>query len=257
MYKFMQIWGSCVDLYVLGENALKGPVDNLLTKNKKVIKLLVEDKYLEYIKTATFEETERPVGFEGDSPIAYDTPIVRIVHNNPLLERYIKRTEERCNRLKEFLAEVKTNKNYFLIYSLNSFDINRKTHKLKGKVLVENIEYLKSIGLLDKVIFIGTTGKAWTDFWSNDLIPLIKKYNLKYLEVDGLKSWIDTTKQDLETWHSYFIKEFKDIIKNGTNKKYYKKRDNTGKFINTNLKKLQKPNENDTKTKKQNYYLYF
>ena len=220
MIQVMQIYGSCVDLFITGENLIKGPVDNVLTKNKKIIELLITDKYLEYIKNATFIQSERPIGFEGDSPIAYETDIVRIVHNNPLQEKYIIRIEERCKNLKDFLAQIKTNNNYFLLYTLNSFDINRKIHKLKQNTFITNIKYLKEAGLLDKVIFIGTVGNCWTDFWSDDLIPLIKKYNLKYFEIHDIKAWADTSKEELASLHKQFIKEINYLIQNGTNKKY-------------------------------------
>ncbi|MBP5694628.1 MAG: hypothetical protein J6X03_04200, partial [Bacilli bacterium] len=137
-----------------------GTVDNVLTKNKKLIELLLTNNYLEYIKTATFEQSERPIGFEGDSPIAYETDIVRIVHNNPTLGSYLKRTEERCKNLKNFLKELNSNNNYFLIYSINNFDVNRKTHTLRGNNFINNIKYLQEKCLLDKTIFIGTMGKV-------------------------------------------------------------------------------------------------
>ena len=253
MYKFMQIYGSCVDLFITGENLIKGPVDNVLTKNKDVIKLLLNDKYLSYIKTTKFTQTERPIGFPGDSPVAYDTPLIRIVHNNPLLESYTKRTEERCKNLKEFLSQVRTNKNYFLLYSLNSFDINRKTHKLKNKVFIENVEYLKTVGLLDKIIFVGTVGTCWTDFWSNDIIPVIKKYNLKYIEISGIKSWINSTKEDLATLHNCFIDEVNYVLKNGTNSRYLQKRDENGAYIKEESKVAKSKETAENKENKNTY----
>lgn len=253
MYKFMQIWGNCLALYTLGENGVKGPVDNLITKNKKVLELLFNDKYLDYIKGAEFTESSRPIGFEGDSPVAYETSVLRIVHNNPHLDSYKKRTEERCQNLKDFLAELPKNKNYYLVYSLNNFDINRKMHTLRGKTLITNIEYLKKLSILDRVIFVGTVGKDWTNFWSNDLITIIKKYKLKYIEITGIKSWIDSSKEDLAGWHQQFMWGFEDTIKNGTNKKYLAKRDSSGKYIQEKPKKAKPQAKKETKK----YYLYF
>lgn len=211
MYKFMAIWGNCLPLFILGDTIVKGPVDNIITKNVKCLELLLNDKYLDFIKHTKFTESERPVSFEGDSPIAYDNENVRIVHNNPLTEKYIKRTQERCENLKKFIKKVREDENCYFLYSLNNFDVNRKLHTFRGNTFVNNVEYLKKLKLLDKVIFVGTYGKIWTDFHTKEILPLIKKYKLKYVEVKGVKSWIDSSKEDLAELHDQFIKGVKKV----------------------------------------------
>ena len=231
MYKFMQIYGNCLDLFILTkEERINGPVDNVLTKNRETIKLLLTNKYLEHIKTANYIESERPISFVGDSPVAYDTDLVRIVHNNPKTDSYIKRTKERCENLKNFLKQLKTNTNYFLIYSINNFDINRKTHTLRGNNFINNIKLLKEMNLLNKTIFIGTIGKVWTNFWSNELIPIIKKYNLKYLEILDIKSWKDTSEADFNKLHNQFKQKLEKLLLNGVDQIYLQNKLPNGKY---------------------------
>jgi len=228
MYKFMQIYGNCAGTKFLGENRIKGPVDNVNTKNKKIIELLYNDSYLKYIQTAVFKQTKRDPSFKGDSSIEYSTDLVSILHGNPLTIKYIENLKVRCDALKDFLKEINTNQEYYLIYTLNIYDVDFKRNKLNTQNILDNIECLRKLNLLSKTIFVGTKwipggDKMW-NFWSNDFIPLIKKYNLKYIEIEGLKGKSKTSIENLKKWNNDFINQFKNCLKNGTDKKYLEKR---------------------------------
>lgn len=233
MLQFMQIYGNCTAVHCLGLNRIKGPVDNVQTKNYKVIELLLTNKYFDYIKNAQFEQTSRPAGFSGDSNIAYSTPIVRIVHNNPLTDKYLSNLKVRCKNFNNFIKNLDDTK--FLIYAINIYDI-KEDHTLRGNNLITNIEYLKKVRLLDKVIFIGSRGNSWSNFWSNSLEPIIKKYNLKYIEMTGIKAMKDATPEYFEKLYKQFYTKAEAIIKNKANKK---------------------PKNKETKKEEQTYYLYF
>ena len=135
------------------------------------------------------------------------------------------------------------------MYSLNINDVDKDHHKLKGNILLKNIEYLRKNKLLDKTIFVGCTpgktGRTWWNFWSNDMIPLIKKYGLKYIEVTEMCYGI-TPEQDT-ILATKFQEQAAIVIKNGTDKKYLQQRDKNGKFI------IENPKQNKIK----NNYLYF
>lgn len=210
MYQFMQIYGNCTAVHCLGPNRIKGPVDNVQTKNYKVIELLLTNKYFDYIKNASFTQTSRPAGFKGDSNIAYSTDIIRIVHNNPTTQKYLDNLKIRCENFNAFINNLDSSK--FLVYAINIYDI-KEDHTLRGKNLITNIEYLKKKGLLNKVIFVGSRGKSWSNFWSNELSPIIKKYNLKYIEMTGIKAMKDATPEYFEKLYKQFYAKAETAIK--------------------------------------------
>ena len=234
-YKFMQIYGNCAATHYLGKDRIRGPVDNVLTKNYQTIDLLLTNKYLDYLKNNIPEIKERTPNFEGDSAIGYCYNLIDVVHQDPRTDKYLAETAKRINNFNSFLANIKK-PDYYFVYSLNIYDLDNKTHKLKFDRLEKNIKYLKQKKLLDKTIFVGTINNNWWNFWSSDMVPLIKKYNLKYLELDNVGMGIC---DDTET-----IKQFnwkvKDLIKNGTNEKYFWKRTKDGKFIKPKPPKEQK-----------------
>ena len=78
------------------------------------------------------------------------------------------------------------------------FNFNKKKTLLSQEMSFVMKWNLKKLNLLDKVIFVGTHGKQWSDFWTKDINPIVKKYNLKYLEVKGVKAWANTSEDDLK-----------------------------------------------------------
>ena len=148
MLQFMQVYGNCAITFFLHDTRIRGPVDNIVLKSKEGIRLLVENKYFDYIKKTiennAFKITPRIPSFDGDLDTAYDTNIVRIVHNNPLEPKYLKNLKIRCDNLKEFLKNI-NNKNNYLIYTINLCDVGIKTHKLIGNHFEENVKYLKNL----------------------------------------------------------------------------------------------------------------
>ena len=154
-YKFMQIYGSCAATHYLGPDRIRGPVDNVLTKNYKTIDLLLTNNYLNYLKNNIPEQKDRQPSFEGDSTVCYSYELVEIVHQNPQTEKYLTEAARRVNNFNNFLKNI-ANPAYYFVYSLNIYDLDNKTHKLKLNRLEDNIKYLKQHNLLQKVIFVGT-----------------------------------------------------------------------------------------------------
>ena len=241
MYQFMQIYGNCLAVHCLGKNRLRGPVDNVLTKNYKAIELLCNNKYYDYIKNATFIEKPRKASFLGDSTIAYCTDIVRIPHNDPRTKEYLTNLKARCETFNNYLKTLRTNNNNFLIYTINFYDVTA-SHKLKKNNFINNIKYLKKLNLLNKTIFIATKTKngTWNNHYATDIAPIISKYNIKYIELTNLKEKAKITLEDYEKQYQYFYKEVKKVIENGTDKKYLKAKANNIKSKST-----------------KSYYLYF
>ena len=56
----------------------------------------------------------------------------------------------------DFYKKVLTDDKYYFTLNLNEFDVDKKTHRLKGNKFIEILDYLKELNLLDKVIIVGT-----------------------------------------------------------------------------------------------------
>ncbi len=225
-YQFMQIYGNCAATHYLGDKRIRGPVDNVITKSNKCIELLLNNKYVDYIKKTSPKLAKRNPNFSGDSEISYIYDLVEVVHQDPRTTKYLTELKNRQNNFNEFLQNINKD-NYYFVYSLNIYELDNSTHSLKANRFETNIKYLKEHKLLDKTIFVGTVGTNWWNFWSNDIIKYILKYNLKYIEITnvgiGHCDNTDATQQ--------FNKKVIDVINNGTDKKYLLQRNLKGDYM--------------------------
>ena len=156
-YKFMQIYGNCTTVQCLGKNReFKGPVDNVITKGIKFLKILLEGDYLKYLQEHKPIITARKPSMPGDHEYDYKYDIVEISHNDPRTEKSIIELTKRLNTFKQFKTKVLNDSEYYFIYSINQYDLNKETHKMNLNIFIENIEYLKKQGLLNKIIFVET-----------------------------------------------------------------------------------------------------
>lgn len=222
-YKFMSIGGNCANIYLLGgQNRIKGPIDNVLIEKVGAIQLLFENKYYNYVKNKPVKLT--PKAPQGNDPLfssAYFAGMT-MPHNNPKTEKYLDGLKIRLETFNQFYTELKQPKNHnFFIFVLNNRTNYYNQKMLRGTLLVDILNYLKSLNLLDKVIFIGTTEDTSLKLnWSYynyslnkaDLKKLQATYNLNYFEVNNL---------NLETLDGKLAaaKQFKDAFMNWANRK--------------------------------------
>lgn len=190
MYKFMQIYGNCTAVHILGKDRIKGPVDNVITKGIDFLEVFLHGDYLSYIKNHTPIVSERIPANPKDHPFLYEYPIVSILHNDPRTEKSYKNLQKRLDNFKDFKQKVLTDKNYYFIYSLNDWDVDKTTHKVFINKFIQNLDFLKKEKLLDKIIFVETRNyerpNSFWNFWATNVKEIIKKYNLKYVQVTGL-----------------------------------------------------------------------
>jgi len=193
--KLMAIGGNCASMYLLGgDKRIHGPFDNIVVEKVNALKLLFENKYLEYIKNSQCTKIDTPHPKEGEPKFSsiFDCGVT-IIHNDPKTDRYLETLQVRINNFNAFYKNLSTN--YFFIFVLNQRTTYYGTKQLRGTLLVDILEYLKSIKLLDKTIFIGTEeAKDVTDPWTyynyslndNDLKYLRSKYQLNYIQLNDL-----------------------------------------------------------------------
>lgn len=185
-YKFMQLFGNCACIAYLGENRIRGPVDNVIATDVSLIKLLLFGNYIEALNTTNYEKTRHGVYFDGDSPWQYTFPFVKILHNNPMTEKYKQEVLKRIDTLKKFYKKVLINDKYFFTITLNEALVDKNIHTINKKLISTLLKYLKELKILHKCIFIGTRANNKWNFWAGDFSKFIKEYNLKYFEINNL-----------------------------------------------------------------------
>lgn len=200
-FKFMQLCGNCACLGYLGKDRIKGPVDNVVGNGTELIKALINSTYLNEILAGPLKIKKREPSFEGDCENEYHFKSGIICHNDPTKEKYQKHLSDRLQDFQNHLNLVKTDSNYYFTINLNEWYIDKKTQTLIENRLEDSIIFLKEVGILDKVIFIGTKyGKKkrlWFHYYSDEVNPLIKKYNLKYIDL------FDVDVRDIQSGKSY------------------------------------------------------
>ena len=203
-YKFMQLGGNCAWLAMIDrQKRIRGPMDNTILFGVNGIKLLIEDKFYDFIRTKKFEKKKRPPGhFNGDYDYFSTFPdnTVRYVHNEPKGEHFLKNLKQRCNNFNDFLKKVKTNPHYYLVITLNQEMLEWQTGKIKNNnKLFDIIKYLNKINLLNKVIFIGCKVVSIDfncfDYYlkENDILKIKKQFpDFYYIEITDVNVWDQT-----------------------------------------------------------------
>jgi len=189
--KFMSIGSNCAPILFLGKNRIRGPIDNMAITDAYAIKFLIENTFFNYICDETNFIITNPKygkGRPADPDVWFIYKYVNILHNDPRTDKFKVELKKRCELFNSFLANVKTNKNYYFTFCLNEAMVDTTTHKLKDKTLYYICEYLKSIALLDKVIFVqlhadNIAHGGYCNCYINDITDWSAKYNLKVINL--------------------------------------------------------------------------
>lgn len=210
-YHFMSIGGYCLSLYALGENRIKGPVDNILYKNANALNDLLSYNYINILKGPNIKHSEHRYEFDN----------FKILHNS-LTEKYIIEANNRLNTLKDFIKKIKTDSSYFLLFSIpHSF---YQKGKFKEKEIAQIVNILKKFQLFDKTIFLGSTTDSKIEIPKNDWLwfsnkldsNIVKKYSLKYIELTNINLFTDNGKKEC---HKQFIKNISTFLNQKKEKK--------------------------------------
>lgn len=215
-YHFMQLAGDCSCLGYLGNDRLRGPVDNVLTKGYKCIEKLLNNEYYNEIVNIKPELHKHKKYFTGDIETSYDYPNVQIIHNHPTDISYLNELKARCIVFNDFYKKVLTEENYYFTVNFNSFDLDTNNNEINENIR-KTIEFLKEKNLLDKTIFVGL--RATEKYRGNKHPHNIKYYetlyNIKYIEIINNEVWDANL---IDKCYEQFIRKFEDIRMNKTKK---------------------------------------
>lgn len=184
---YMQLIGNCSDIGYLGDNRIKGPTDNVLTKGNKTVEYLLDNTYLEHLKSDTPITFKRIPSFNGDLTVGYDYDFAQIIHNVPTEQKYIDELTKRIKTFNTFYFCLRRYDNFYFVACLNMYDIDNKTNLLIDNHFENIIKYLKTRNILDKTLFVQTKTvnvKGTANWWAKNIEPLIKQYNLKIITIN-------------------------------------------------------------------------
>ena len=216
-YKFMSIGSNCAGMLFLGKDRLKGPVDNVVILDAYAIKYLIDDIYYSYITDTNNYKLVKPSYGKArpqDPDNWYEYKYVRILHNDPSTDKYKKELLARLELFNSFLKNVKKTVNHYFVFTLNEYMCNTKTHTLQNKTFYYILNYLKSVNLLSKVIFVmmhapGIPHGGYADCWLQDIDKFKNQYGLTVIELFSDKI-IDSDKLQVD-----FKNKFMQLKMNG------------------------------------------
>lgn len=210
-YHFMQLAGDCSGIGYLGNNRLKGPVDNVITKGAKCIKALLDNTYYEQITTETPTTYPHKKWYENDSDITYDYDLVQIVHNNPSDIEYQVELKTRCILLSDFYKNILAKNNFYFTINFNNLDLTIDNED-KNNSIENTIKTLQEYNILDRVIFVGlrATKGSYSNRHPINIDYYKKTYSIKYVEITNNDV---CNPSEIDRCHKQFLTQFKENIK--------------------------------------------
>lgn len=177
-YEFLSIGGNCASVHTLGEHRIKGPIDNMKSKNGLYsIKSIFEDGGLEK-EFFEIEEIEQPFcgNHRDENEIWYSTRNYFIIHNDFRDTAFKESLKQRISNLYAFLNEIHNSDKKYLIYSLCEKDIDPVNHKMSD-LFIQGIDILKKQNLFEKTIFLMITSedRKWYHFTCGDIYNYTKR----------------------------------------------------------------------------------
>lgn len=183
--KIMSIGSNCATINLLGTFREKGPIDNCaLSRGLEGTSLLFDNKLLDLIKNKEPVQRPRKPSFTNDNNIEYNYGPIKVVHNNPLEEKYKVEIEKRYNNFLNFFENVKSKDNYYFAYSLSAYDIT--PDRCASNLFKKSLNILKTNGVLNKTIFIGT---HWDGTYWNFYMKDHESLGINYVEIPNFNMW--------------------------------------------------------------------
>lgn len=158
--KFMSIGSNCYGMAYMGEQRVRGPIDNVLalkglSSSISLFKGTLENEILN--TTPKLYDKTNPS--QNDITFKYEN--FWIVHNDVRTKKFKEEFHKRVQNFDEFRKNINLPENWF-VYNLGQFDIKFTDGIGKGEnteeptdYFLNGLEYFKMLNLLDKIIFVG------------------------------------------------------------------------------------------------------
>lgn len=201
-YEFLSIGGNCACVHTLGEHRIKGPLDNMKSKNGlSSIKSIFEHGGLE---KEFFEigEIEQPFcgNHRDENEIWYSTNNYYIIHNNFRDELFKASLNHRITVLNNFIKNMQSSQEKYLIYSLCEKDIDPTSNKMSD-LFINGIKILKEHNLLQKTIFlmIISDDRKWYHYVCDDIYNYSTKVIKMHISINQVEKNYSSFLANLKT----------------------------------------------------------
>lgn len=158
--KFMSIGSNCYGMAYMGEQRVKGPIDNVLAlKGLSSSIFLFEGTLENEILNTTPKLYNKTNPSQNDITFKYEN--FWIVHNDVRTKEFKEEFHKRIQNFEDFRKNINLPENWF-VYNLGQFDVKFTDGIGKGNnteeptdYFLNGLEYFKMLNLLDKIIFVG------------------------------------------------------------------------------------------------------
>lgn len=158
--KFMSIGSNCYGMAYMGDQRVRGPIDNVLAlKGLSSSISLFKDTLENEILNTTPKLYDKTNPSQNDITFKYEN--FWIVHNDVRTKKFKEEFHKRVQNFDEFRKNINLPENWF-VYNLGQFDVKFTDGIGKGEnteeptdYFLNGLEYFKMLNLLDKIIFVG------------------------------------------------------------------------------------------------------
>lgn len=215
-YYFLYLAGNCEGMGYLGDNRIRGPVDNVVTKGVKCLKKLFSNDYLNSLYKDSCIMIPKVRQFDTDCDYIFEFDFVKILHNNITDINYKKSLEKRIDTFNDFFYKVKNREehDHFFVLNFNEYDVDYTSsdHKLKDNNFIEMLDYLKEKNIINQCIVVQTktcVPDNRNDFYNeyiDNIDELSKQYGFIYFTINNNDVW------NTYEPHRQFEEQFKKYI---------------------------------------------
>ena len=158
--KFMSIGSNCYGMAYMGEQRVRGPIDNVLAlKGLSSSISLFEGTLENEILNTTPKVYDKTNPSQFDVTFKYEN--FWIVHNDVRTKEFKEEFHKRIQNFEEFRKNINLPDHWF-VYNLGQFDVKFTDGIGKGEntehpteFFLNGLKYITKLGILDKIIFVG------------------------------------------------------------------------------------------------------
>lgn len=156
----MSIGSNCYGMAYMGDQRVRGPIDNVLAlKGLSSSISLFEGTLENEILNTTPKLYDKTNPSQNDITFKYEN--FWIVHNDVRTKKFKEEFHKRIQNFEDFRKNINLPENWF-VYNLGQFDVKFTNGIGKGNnteeptdYFLNGLEYFKMLNLLDKIIFVG------------------------------------------------------------------------------------------------------
>lgn len=185
--KAMSICGNCASLCYLDTTVrVPGPVDNWFAKKGFLSTMSLFTNFNQQLKTGWIKAVPRKKQYQEDCDTTFEYADYYCYHINMEEPKNVEKVMKRYESFISFWKKVKTESDYYFVYTLNRIDINIKNKfKTLSNDTVSALNEIKKFIPIEKLILVGTPMINITEGFSSyvDIVPPF----VNYLDIQDVK----------------------------------------------------------------------